>query len=234
VTTVDLQFSPAASDWPALETAVRAADHTDFGAIWVFDHLAGVSLGGSTMIECFTLLGAIAAVTERIELGTMVANVWNRQVGTLVTAAASVALVSGRQYQVGTPIEPSLERRQSRVSEVLELAARAWSDEPDPGFETFPRPVPRPTCLVGVNSIALSRLAGRCADGINVRWNDPRRDAFLAAADEAAEGRPFVRTAYASYDEALLDPDHPERRAMERSAIDRLILAQFGPPIVPG
>ena len=136
------------------------------------------------MLECFTLLGAFATITSRIELGTMVANVWNRQPGTLVSAAASVALVSGRQFHlgigagssptsrwaaeqhaVGSHVEPTLAIRHARVRDVLDLAAREWSDEP--GFDTFPKPVPKPTRIVGVNSVELSRLAGRSADGVN-------------------------------------------------------------------
>ena len=249
MTTVDIQFSPANADWVALRDAVQAADESEFGAVWVFDHLAGVALGGTTMLECFTLLGAIAAVTERIELGTMVANVWNRQVGTLVSAAASVSLVAGRQFHlgigagtsptsrwateqvaVGAYLEPSIEARHARVAEVLDLTERQWADDRDALYESFPLPSPRPTRIVGVSSVALSQLAGRRADGINVPWRHPRRDEFLAAANEAAGDRSFLRTAYTVYDEALLDPDHPDRRAMDDRAIDRLVLAQFGAP----
>ncbi len=249
MTTVDIQFSQAGIDWPTLRDAALAADDGTFGAIWVFDHLAGAALGGTTMIECFTLLGALATVTRRVELGTMVANVWNRQVGTLVSAAASVALVSGRrfhlgigagaapttrwaveQHAVGAHLEESIEARHDRVREVLDLSARVWAADRAPEFETFPLPAHPPTRIVGVNSVALSELAGRSADGINVAWRHPRRDELLAAANVAAGGRPFLRTVYTAYDEALIDADHPERQRMRDRDIDRLVLAHFGPP----
>ncbi len=248
MTVVDIQLSPANNDWAVVREATIEAERRGFGALFVFDHLAGQPLGGSTMIECFALLGALAEVTERVELGIMVANVWNRQVGTLVSAAASVAMLSGRpfhlgigagasptstwaleQHAVGAVVEPSLDARHARVSEVIDLAAREWSADRDEALATFPRPTPPPTLIVGVNSERLSRIAGRSADGINVPWRHPRRDAFIVAADECAGGRPFIRTAYTVYESALLDPDHPERVAMTERRIDRLVLAVFDP-----
>ncbi len=246
MTVVDIQFSPANTDWTTLRAAALSAEQRGFGGVFVFDHLAGAPLGGSTMIECFTLLGALAEVTERVALGTMVANVWNRQVGTLVSAAASVAALSGRQFHLGigagtSPtsswaleqravdayVEPSLEARHARVSDVIELAARAWSVDRDPALETFPLPTPPPTVIVGVNSERLSRIAGRTADGINVPWRHPRRDAFIAAGNETAGDRKFLRTAYTAYQPELLDPGHPDRVDMTHRGIDRLVLAVF-------
>lgn len=199
------------------------------------------------MLECFSLLGALAEVTTTIELGTSVANVWNRQVGTLVTAAASIANISGRQTYlglgagssptsvwaaeqraVGAHVEPSLEQRHARVQEVLDLSAAMWRRGRAEQYETFPLPSPVPKRIVGVNSVGLSRLAGRAADGVNIPWNHVHRDEFLAAANEEAGRRQFLRTAYAVYEPHLLDADHPERVAMSERNIDRLVLAALG------
>jgi alkanesulfonate monooxygenase SsuD/methylene tetrahydromethanopterin reductase-like flavin-dependent oxidoreductase (luciferase family) len=213
----------------------------------VFDHLAGVALGGSSMLEAFSLLGALAEATQTIELGSMVVNVWNREVGTLLTAAASITHLSGRQVHLGigagsspgsawaaeqravdARVEPRLSVRHDRVRHVLDLADAMWSSDRDERFATFPLPSPRPLTIVGVNSVALSRLAGARADGINVQWNRPGRDEFLDAADAAAGDRPFMRTAYLPYDRDLFDPTHPTRLAMSARRIDRLVLASFG------
>jgi len=244
VTVVDIQLSPACTDWATLRAATIEAERRGYTAVHVFDHLAGLPLDGHTMLECFSLLGALCEVTERVELGTMVANVWNRQAGTLVSAAASIALMSGRRFwlgvgagaapgslwaeeqrRVGARLEPDLGERHARVEQVLDLADQQWADERDESVATFPRPSVRPVTIVGVNSVRLSRLAGRRADGINVQWRTPRRDEFLAAVDDVA--RPFLRTAYTQYHPDLLDPDHPERRAMSERRIDRLVLAVF-------
>jgi len=252
VTIVDVQFSPAHCEWAELRDACLAADAGPFVALWVYDHLAGRTLaGGRTNLECFALLGALAELTQRIELGTLVANVWNRQVGTLVTAAASVAIMSGRQFHLGigagtsprskfareqlvvaAHIEDSLDARHRRVEEVLDLTARMWSPDRGDEFAGFPLPSPPPSRIVGVNSVSLSEIAGRAADGVNVPWHQPWRDECLAAASaEAARlGRPLVRTVWTYFDEALIDPDHPERVLMRDAHIDRLILAELGRP----
>jgi alkanesulfonate monooxygenase SsuD/methylene tetrahydromethanopterin reductase-like flavin-dependent oxidoreductase (luciferase family) len=249
VTVVDIQISPANCDWPELRDASLAADQMGFGALWAFDHMAGVALGGHTMLECFTLLGALAELTSSIELGTLVANVANRQVGTLVAGAASVARISGRQFHlglgagsapttkwafeqraVGNVIADSLEARHARVREVLDLTDRAWSSNTPVELSTMPIPFHTPTRIIGVNSVALSQLAGARADGINVAWGHPRRDELLAAADAVVGGRPFIRTTWIHYDEALLDAEHPVRAEMERARIDRVILSDLGRP----
>lgn len=246
MTVVDIQLSPARADWPTLRAATVEAERRGFAAVHVFDHLAGLPLEGHTMLECFSLLGALCEVTERVELGTMVANVWNRQAGTLVSAAASIALMSGRRFhlgigagaaptspwaeeqrRVGAQLEDDLATRHGRVEHVLDLVAAQWSSDRDEQYSTFPLPQPRPITIVAANSVRLSRIAGRRADGINVQWRVPRRDEFLAAADREVGSRPFLRTAYTSFAPDLLDPEHPERRAMAERRIDRLVLAVF-------
>lgn len=246
MTAIDIQLSPANSDWATLRAATVLAEQRGYRAVFVFDHLAGLPLEGTTMLECFGVLGALVEITTTVELGTMVANVWNRQVGTLVSAAATIATLSGRQFHlgigagaapasrwaaeqhaVGAVLAPSLEERHARVEEVIDLAARQWTPDRDAELATFPFPARRPTVLVGVNSVRLSRLAGGRADGVNVPWRHPRRDEFLAAADETAGDRPFLRTAYTSFRPELLDPAHPDRVAMTDRRIERLVLAVF-------
>jgi alkanesulfonate monooxygenase SsuD/methylene tetrahydromethanopterin reductase-like flavin-dependent oxidoreductase (luciferase family) len=200
------------------------------------------------MLDSFAVLGALAEVTTRIELGTLVANVWNRQVGTLVSAAASVAIMSGRQFHLGigagtSPVsnwaieqhavdahlEPSLASRHERVQRVLELAAAQWAPDRHERFATFASPTPPPSRIVGVNSVRLSRIAGAGADGINVSWRHPRRDEFLAAANESAGERRFLRTVHTPYQRELLDPSHADRVAMTEGRIDRLVLTVSDP-----
>jgi alkanesulfonate monooxygenase SsuD/methylene tetrahydromethanopterin reductase-like flavin-dependent oxidoreductase (luciferase family) len=251
VTLVDLQLSPTRCEWSELRDASVAAEEMGFSALWAFDHLAGVALGGHTMLECFTLLGALAEATTTIELGTLVVNVWNRQVGTLVSAAASVALISGRpfhfgigagtsprsafateQLAVGAELADSIADRHARVEALLDLTDREWAADREERYTTFPLPSPVPSRIVGVNSVALSRIAGRRADGVNAPWHHPRREEFFAAAeDEAtAHGRTISRTVWTHFDRALLDPDHPTRVEMSEARIDRVVLALLGHP----
>jgi alkanesulfonate monooxygenase SsuD/methylene tetrahydromethanopterin reductase-like flavin-dependent oxidoreductase (luciferase family) len=246
MTVVDVQFSSATADWPQVKDAALASEELGYGAIWVWDHLAGLSVDGSSILECFSWLGALAEATTSIELGSMVTNVWNRQIGTAVTAAASVAAISGRQFHfgigagtsptsqwsteqhiVGAVIEPSLDIRHDRVRDVLTLSRAQWAPDRDARFDTFPLPSPTPTTIVGVNSVKLSQIAASFADGINVRWHDPRSGEFLDAANEVVGGGQFIRTTWTRFEPGLLDPTHPERVRMTEAKIDRLVLVQF-------
>jgi alkanesulfonate monooxygenase SsuD/methylene tetrahydromethanopterin reductase-like flavin-dependent oxidoreductase (luciferase family) len=245
---VDAQFNAGTNEWSRLRDAVLAAETAGFGAVWVFDHLAGRLLRGTTMLEAFTLLGALAAATSSIPLGTMVANVFNREPGVLAVAAASVQAIGGRpmllgigagssptspwaaeHLAVGAPLAATMAARHAHLERTVDVLDAMWSDARDARFATFPLPHPRPTILVGVNSVALAELAGRRADGINVAWTHPRRDELLAAASARAGDRPWLRTAWTPWADRLLDPGHPARAEMARCGLDRLILSDLAP-----
>ena len=100
-----------------------------------------------------------------------------------------------------------------------------WGQEGVERFATFPSPSTPPPRIVGVNSVALSTIAGRRAEGVNVAWEHPRRDEFVDAARRAATGRPFLTTAGVPWSPELRDPTHPTRAEMDRLGLDRIILA---------
>lgn len=245
---IDYQLTSGHADWPRLRDSAQWAEANGFGAIWVVDHIAGRSMGGDQAFESFTWLGAMAASTQRIELGSLVTNVWNRSVGTAIVAAATVAEISQRRFwfgigagtspkssfaweqnMVGAAIEPSMERRQERVEHLLDLSAQMWSSSADE-FPTFLQPKHTPCRIVGVNSTRLSAIAATKADGINVAWNHPRRDEFLAACGEANPRQDFQWTTYVPYDPDLLDPEHPTRLEMDERGMTRIILLASGVP----
>jgi alkanesulfonate monooxygenase SsuD/methylene tetrahydromethanopterin reductase-like flavin-dependent oxidoreductase (luciferase family) len=248
---IDVQISPARNPWPVLRDATLAAESAGFGAAWVYDHLAGQSLGGQDMLEAFTLLGAFAATTTSIGLGTMVANVNARDPGVLGVAAASVTAIADRSvllgigagssrrgrwaaemHAVGRPIEPTMAGRHAVVERTLDLLDVMWSTDRSEEWQTFPLPHHPVTVLIGLNSVSLAELAGRRAGGINVAWHHPRRDELIdaAAAAFAASGRTgeFLVTVWTRWDDSLLDPDHEQRREMADRQIGRLILAELG------
>ncbi len=244
---VDLQLNPTSIAWPRLLDEVLKAEDEGFEAAWVYDHLAGQSLGGHTMLECFTTLGALAAATSRISLGTMVVNMSLREPAVVVNGAASVQLISGRPFLLGlgagagptsrwarelhsSGVKPpaAMADRHTRVERTLVLCQQMWSPDREPELTTFPLPSPPPCRLVGVNSSpALARLAGRLADGINVWWHNPRRDELLAVAGaERRSGRGFMRTTWVMEFDGVLDPGHPVRQEMQAADIHRLVIVR--------
>jgi alkanesulfonate monooxygenase SsuD/methylene tetrahydromethanopterin reductase-like flavin-dependent oxidoreductase (luciferase family) len=241
---LDIQLNQGALDWAALAARAQAAESAGFGAVWVFDHLAGITIGGDHMFEAFTLLGAIAASTETIELGTMVANINNRTPAVLALAAASVEAIAGRPFHlgigsgtapdtrwatemhaVGQPIARTAAARHAALEHVLDTLERLWSPTRGPELATFPLPRRRPAVIVGAGGTELAAIAGRRASGVNVPWDHPRREELLAAAQAASGDRSdFLLTAWTTWDDALLDPDHPTRRAAAARGIERFVL----------
>jgi alkanesulfonate monooxygenase SsuD/methylene tetrahydromethanopterin reductase-like flavin-dependent oxidoreductase (luciferase family) len=88
---------PSFVDDPAIPIRVaRAAEDAGLDAVFVFDHLwRGDPPSRRPALECFTLLGAIAAETSRIGVGTLVARATLRPAATLANALSTAQKVSG-------------------------------------------------------------------------------------------------------------------------------------------
>ena len=81
----------------------RAAEVSGFDSIWVGDHLLyrGEVEAERGPWEAWTLLGALAAVTERVQLGPLVACVAFHPPGLIAKMAATLAEVSGGRFVLG-------------------------------------------------------------------------------------------------------------------------------------
>jgi len=249
MTTLDIQLIPGPDDWGRLREASLVVDGSDYGTLWVCDHLAGYSMSSTSMLEAWSWLGALAEATSRAELGVLVMNVSNRNPAVGLVAAASIARISGRRFHLGlgagtsprssfareqvatsTPIASPMAARHARLEEVLDLIDRMWDPDRGEEFDSFPTDAERPHVIVGVNSLELAAIAGRRADGVNVRWSSPHALDQLRAARDAAGGRPFELTAYTLHEDGISDPGHPVRRAVEEAGVDRLVVTHIGVP----
>ncbi len=223
---VDIQYSAGSNDWPALRAAVLAAEAEGFATTWVFDHFDGAMVGGDRpMLECFTLLGALAAATTTIGLGTLVANVANRHPALLALAASSVQRISGGRLIVGIGAGTgpgtkwSREHAERGIALHADVAARHAAVE---GQIAALRAMTEAPVIIGASSLPLATIAGRSADGVNVRMSHGRVDELIAAAREAAADRRFEVSGWAFAD----DPSAHE--AAEHLRLDRLVLVQLG------
>jgi alkanesulfonate monooxygenase SsuD/methylene tetrahydromethanopterin reductase-like flavin-dependent oxidoreductase (luciferase family) len=203
---IDVQYSSGHTEFPAYRDAILQAEADGCDTAWVLDHFDGAMVGGDRpILECFTLLGALGVATTRINLGCMVANVINRHPAVLAQCAQTVQRISGGRFRLGLgagaapetpwsrehrerdiPIPPVLADRHSLVAHNIEVVRATAPDVP---------------IVVGVNSEELARVAGRHANGVNVRLKSPHAARYLAAAREAAGDRPFECSGWAPHDD---------------------------------
>ena len=130
---------------PTLADVVRTADEVGFDSIWVMDHffqIRSVGKNEEPMLEGYTTLGYIAALTKRARLGLMVGGVHYRQPGLWIKAATTLDVLSGgRSYfgigaawneeescGLGFPM-PELRVRFGMLEETLQMAHAAWQGE---------------------------------------------------------------------------------------------------------
>jgi F420-dependent oxidoreductase-like protein len=179
-----------------LAEIARAADDTGFHSLWVMDHFFQISMIGppeQDMLEGYSTLGYLAAVTRKIKLGTMVTGVIYRYPGILVKSATTLDVLSGgRMYfgigaawneqeskGLGVPFPP-LGVRFELLEEALQIVKQMWSgsDAPYRGKHNqlertlcVPQPWSRPhppILVAGGGEKKTLRLVAKYADACNL------------------------------------------------------------------
>ena len=89
--------------WPELIAMAQAAEAVGFDSIWLGDHLLYDLPDGSVRgpWEVFTSLAALAAVTSRVQLGSLVASLGFHEPAMLAKMAATVDSISGGRLILG-------------------------------------------------------------------------------------------------------------------------------------
>ena len=89
--------------WPELIEMARAAEAVGFDSIWLGDHLLYDLPDGSARgpWEVFTSLAALATVTSRVQLGSLVASLGFHEPAMLAKMAATVDGISGGRLTLG-------------------------------------------------------------------------------------------------------------------------------------
>jgi alkanesulfonate monooxygenase SsuD/methylene tetrahydromethanopterin reductase-like flavin-dependent oxidoreductase (luciferase family) len=125
--------------WPELAAMAAAAEEGGLDSVWLGDHHLYREPPERGPWDCWTMLAALAAVTERVELGPLVACTGFRAPGMLARAAAAVDEVSGGRLRVGLGAgwnEPEFrafglpfDHRVSRFEEEFEIVRRLLAGE---------------------------------------------------------------------------------------------------------
>lgn len=224
---IDIQYSSGTNDWPVLRDAVRRAEDDGYDTTWVFDHFDGQTLQGDRpMLECFTLLGALAQATTTIGIGTLVANVANRHPAVLAAAASSAQRISSGRVTLGLGAGTAPNSRWSTDQAVRDIPLLADIADRHAAvveqirvIRALPETIP---IIVGVNSVRLATIAGQIADGINVRMTNERSAELIEAARDAAGERPFEISGW------TFDTVDDVRDDAEKLGLDRLVLTRLG------
>ena len=198
---IDVLLETFGARWPEMRTGALAAERAGLDGVWLNDHLAGSVQGSTHVLECWTILSALAAEVPRIAVGPLVLNIANRDPGTLGVMAATLQHVSagrlilglgagaraGTSYAIeqealghGVPANP--ERRRA-VERTIAVLRQVWSGSVSPA-EGFLRPEPAPPIVVAALGPKMAELAGRLGDGICVPAG-PKLADFVAVARQA-------------------------------------------------
>ena len=227
--------------WDVLRELVREAERSDLDSIWIADHLfSGRGDEEPRAIhEGWTLLSALAAVTERLELGTLVVCNSFRNPGLVAKMAAEADHISNgrlllglgagwydREYEAfGFPTT----RRVGSFAEGLEIVRRLLDGERVTfagdhytlrGAVLLPPPDRRIPILVAAHGPRMMRLTARWADAWNTAWYGLPDDALRAriAGFEAALEEEGRDGAGVSRTVGLLDGGEPAADLAERLA----------------
>jgi F420-dependent oxidoreductase-like protein len=187
--------SPASIRGRLAEIA-RTAEEAGFASVWVMDHFFQIPVVGPAeqeMLEGYAALSYLAAVTERVKLGTLVTGVTYRHPGVLAKTVTTLDVLSGgraylgigaawfdrEHHGLGVPFPP-LKERFERLEEAIRIVRQFWSGDVAP-FEgrhyrlaetllsppAIARPHP-PILIGGMGEKKTLRLVARHGDACNL------------------------------------------------------------------
>ncbi len=166
--------------WEQWTALARAAEDAGLDALFRSDHYRSIARGDPAgSLDAWTTLAALAAVTERIRLGTLVSPVTFRPVSVLAKSVVTADHVSGGRVELGIGagwfqseheaygfrFGTARERLDELDRQLAELH-RQWGD----AAEIWPKPLqqPRPRIIVGGSAKPRTvRAAVRFADEYN-------------------------------------------------------------------
>jgi alkanesulfonate monooxygenase SsuD/methylene tetrahydromethanopterin reductase-like flavin-dependent oxidoreductase (luciferase family) len=206
-------YEGGTAGWGELKDIARAAEDVGFDSLWIADHLLyripGIETFGTW--ECWSLVAAVAAITERVEIGTMVSVTPWRNPGLFAKIIDTAEEISGGRIVAGLGAGShdaefpafgfdSWDHRITRFSEelaVLKTLLRDGRIDHEGRFHTLrdcelrprgPRP-DGPPIMVGAVGPRMLRLTVEHADMWNIPWRHELEDvkSELARGDEACQ-----------------------------------------------
>jgi F420-dependent oxidoreductase-like protein len=203
-----------------LGEVARRAEEAGVDRVSVMDHVWQIGHIGPPeheMLEAYTTLGFLSAVTERVRLLTVVTAVVYREPGLLAKAVTTLDVLSGGRAMLGIGAAwnedearglglffPPLSERYERLGEALRICRQMWSGDDGPfdgkhyhlartlnSPQALSRPHP-PILIGGSGERKTLRLVARYADACNL-FDSPEvaHKLDVLRAHCAAEGRDY-------------------------------------------
>ena len=134
--------------WVAAAQAARGFEEMGYDSLWVCDHLYGPQSPQLPILEAWSMISAVAAITERAEIGTLVTPVGMRNPAHLGKVIATVDNIAGgrviaglgggwmpREFtDFGMPFLGTGERLK-QLAETVALLKRMWGDEAEVSYD---------------------------------------------------------------------------------------------------
>jgi len=165
-----------------------AAEEAGFDSIWLGDHLLYDAKGPW---EVWTLMAALAAVTERVTIGPLVACVGFHPPGLIAKMAATIDEISGGRLVLGVgagwnerefkAFDIPYDKRVSRFEEAFGIIRRALDGERfsvegtyhrAEDLELLPKPARRIPLMIGSNGPRMLSIAAEHCTSWNTWWAD--------------------------------------------------------------
>jgi alkanesulfonate monooxygenase SsuD/methylene tetrahydromethanopterin reductase-like flavin-dependent oxidoreductase (luciferase family) len=177
--------------WDEARAAALDFDARGYDSVWACDHVYGVPMPTLPILEAYTELSAVAAITGRVGLGALVTPPFFRNPAILAKQIATLDQIApGRaiaglgagwfepEFKSTGCAFPGLRERLRALDETCEILKRLWT-EPSASFEgrhftienciCEPKPATRPPILIGGGGEkVLMGIAARHAD----IWNN--------------------------------------------------------------
>ncbi|MDH5481829.1 MAG: LLM class F420-dependent oxidoreductase [Candidatus Bathyarchaeota archaeon] len=204
----------------------KTADENGFYSIWTMDHLfqLGTQYGTihgpveATMLEGYSTIAYMAALTTRIKVGLMVTCNFFREPGLLIKTVSTIDVLSGGRTYFGIGAGwfereakglgfafPSLRERFERLEETLQIAKQMWRGDVTPYNGKYhhlaepinnPQPLskPHPPILIGGEGEKRTlRLVAEYADASNFVIGTTLKEAGVLYKEDTEDRREMVR-----------------------------------------
>jgi alkanesulfonate monooxygenase SsuD/methylene tetrahydromethanopterin reductase-like flavin-dependent oxidoreductase (luciferase family) len=196
----DLHVNQSLVPYEELYELAEVIDDGPFQTLWVLDHFASIQQDAQhAMLDPFVLLGALAAKTQFLQLGILVANVVNRRPAVLAHASTSLQYMTNHRFtlglgagasptsrfadehhSLGIELQRKMSDRHAYLVESVQAIRAVWQRD----AQTTPlivTPPTEPPITIGVNSSQLAVLAAQMNCSINIRWSHEKLSDIIAA-----------------------------------------------------